>query len=87
MKIISLTLLSALFASVLPGQLPSYVAPGRKNYLITITAGTPIQVTSVPVTVDRMLIEMDISSGGGYGSICIVPVGTTRPRSAAHPGN
>lgn len=73
-------------AMALHAQISSFVPPGRKNYLITVTSGTPIQVSSVPVTIDRGLIQMDIAASGGYGSICIVPVGTTPAAQCATMG-
>ena len=82
MKTISKLLLAALFVGLLPGQ---FTAPGRKNFTKTITSGTPIQVSTTPLTVDRYIIQMAIG-GTGYGLICIVPVGTTPAASCGTAG-
>jgi hypothetical protein len=53
-----------------------FVPPGRKNFLITITSGTPIQVSATAITIDRILVQM-AKGGSGLGYICTTAVGTT----------
>ena len=83
MRIICKLLLAAsVFVALLPGQ---FVPPGRKNFKITITAGTPQRVSATPLVVDRYIIQMAIG-GTGSGLICIVPVATTPAASCATAG-
>lgn len=54
-----------------------YVPPGRVNKVITITSGTPVQVTTnIQVIADRLLIQM-LKGGSGLGYICVVAVNVT----------
>lgn len=54
----------------------------RINQLITITAGTPIQLSKIPLIASRIFIQMAVG-GAGNGQVITVPVGVT---PAAHGG-
>ncbi len=72
-KLSRVILATLLLVAMLPAQ---FVAPGRKNFKLTVNSGVPVQVSSTPLTVDRYVIQM-AKGGTGVGYICIVPVGTT----------
>jgi hypothetical protein len=73
----SFAIAAVLFVLALVVDAQTIVAPGRVNTVITITSGTPIQVTTnKTVTADRLLIQ-SLTGGSGIVQICIVKPGVT----------
>jgi hypothetical protein len=77
--------ISALLVALLliVGASGQFVAPGPANILVTIGAGTPVQLTTnTGLVISTLSVQMH-SGGTGMGQVCIVPIGTT---PAAHCG-
>ncbi len=67
-----------LFAAVIALFLQTNLPAARQGIILTVTAGTPIQLATQTVMVRRIFIQMQAASSGGLGYVMVgVPVGTT----------
>ncbi len=78
MKILSiLALVALLCVSLAPAQIQSFVAPGTYNVKLTLTSGTPQQITTSHVLITSFSVQMLHTATAGLGYVCIVFPGVT----------
>lgn len=61
-------------------------ADPRLNQIITISAGTPVHLSSTHLYVTDVTFQMATAASGGIGYVCVVPFATTPAGACATAG-